>query len=70
MQGKKLAQIWRHERGGDSELDSCLIAWVRRTQKAVAKSARFGVHFTHMYSFPAFREPQVETECVCTVSRG
>jgi hypothetical protein len=37
--------------GRDSELDPCL-AWVRRTQKAAAKSARFGVHFTQMYSFP------------------
>ena len=40
----------RRERARDSELDPCL-AWVRRTQKAAAKSARFGVHFTHMYSF-------------------
>ena len=48
--GKELAQIWRRERGRDSELDPCL-AWVRRTQKAAAKSARFGVHFTQIMSF-------------------
>jgi hypothetical protein len=29
---------------------------VRRTQKAAAKSARFGVHFTHMYSFSVFKK--------------
>ena len=49
----------RRERGRDSELDPCL-AWVRRTHKAAAKSARFGVHFTHMYSFPAFGLPSTD----------
>jgi hypothetical protein len=29
---EKAGQIWRHERGRDSELDPCL-AWVRRRQK-------------------------------------
>ena len=36
-----------------SELDPCL-AWVRRAHKAAAKSARFSVHFTQMYSFPVY----------------
>jgi hypothetical protein len=45
----ELAKIWRRR---DSELDPC-VARVRRTQKAASKSARFGVHFTQMYSFPA-----------------
>ena len=46
-------QIGRREKGRDSELDPCL-AWVRREQKAAAKSARFGVRFTQMYSFSAY----------------
>jgi hypothetical protein len=47
--------LWRAvlREARSSELDPCL-AWVRREQKAAAKSARFGVHFTQMYSFPVF----------------
>jgi hypothetical protein len=53
----KFGQIWRRERGRDSE---CL-AWARRQQKAAAKSARFGVHFTQIITirvkWPAKPDP-------------
>src|SRR5271155_4970213 len=56
----KFGQIWRRERGRDSE---CL-TWARRQQKAAAKSARFGVHFTQIIRFPAFHVKRVETVIV------
>ena len=32
----------------------CSLAWVRREQKAAAKEARFGAHFTQIITFSAF----------------
>jgi hypothetical protein len=48
---QKLGQIGTQQDGRDSELGPCL-ARVRREQKAAAKDARFGAHFTRMYRFP------------------
>src|SRR5436305_14908679 len=45
---------------GIPELDPCL-AWVQREQKAAAKVARFGAHFTQIITFSAkcsSREPR------------
>ena len=49
---QKAGQNWRRERGRDSELDH-LPSVGAKDAEAAAKSARFGVHFTPMYSFSA-----------------
>jgi hypothetical protein len=44
-----------------SELDPRL-AWVQREQKAASKDARFGAHFTQMYTFSTdpYRQAQLD----------
>ena len=44
---------WPPSLGSGPELGPCL-AWVRRMQKAAAKDARFGAHFTQIGTFPAY----------------
>jgi hypothetical protein len=41
------------ERGGEIRNETPVLARVRREQKAASKDARFGAHFTQMYTFSA-----------------
>jgi hypothetical protein len=44
---RALRSTWPNVGAGGPGLDPCLV-WVQRQQKAAAKDARFGGHFTHI----------------------